>query len=288
MADSSDLKEGQPGSSQRQLWRRSSLLDRLLHKNRSPTPEKPSRSPTPSEYSLPPLSDLQLVGYSDHTKHRLLDPELAGNIRSLMPARVQLYDQWELVYLLEQHGILLNLLYRNCNPDNQMKQLKMNKTKATVHDPGYAEAVVTNMVAFDSKPTGSRPHGYVMVIEDEHGNRFGCYLNEYLRAQDLKRYYGNGECFLWKCEHWNKDNARFKAFPYTGLNDNIVYSNHDFISVGLLQGQNGLYLDRYLDSGVSYACDTFGNEILNGLDPQRSVGKFRVINLEVWRVGELE
>lgn len=282
------LSEEHPSANRKQLKRQPSLLDRLLNKNqKSPTPESPSPSPL---YSVPPLSDLTLSGYSENTKHRLLDAELAGNIRNLMPARVQLYDRWELVYSLEQHGISLNSLYRNCNPDNQARQLKLNKAKSQVHDPGYADAVVKNMVTFGSSTHthGSRPHGYVMIIHDEHRNKFGCYVNEHLRPQELKRYYGNGECFLWKLEHHQKNNPRFKAFMYTGLNDNLIYSNHDFIAIGSSRGNNGLYLDKFLDSGVSYPCDTFGNEILNGLDPERKYGKFRVVDLEVWRIGEIE
>ena len=48
-----------------------------------------------------------------------------------------------------------------------------------------------------------------------------------------------------------------KAFMYTGINDNIIYSNHDFIAIGSSNGQNGLFIDKSLLSGVSYSCDTF-------------------------------
>lgn len=299
--------------------------------NKSPSPIGTSQS-TSSEY-LPPLSDLDLQGYDKSTRHKLLDAELAANIRSLLPPRLQLYDEWELIYSLQQHGISLNTLYRNSNPDYQKQEQKRKKTGKKV-EKGFAEGVVSNMVLFGhSDPNkGSRPHGYVLIIEDEHKNKFGCYLNEHLRVTDHKRYYGNGECFLWKCE-WYEDvsraesatkeslsenekevgettsekltppgedappaeperkstrRQRFKAFMYTGINDNIIYSNLSFIAIGSSKGNNGLWIDKSLYLGVSYPCDTFGNEILNELGlPTHSFGKFKIMNLEVWRVGDL-
>lgn len=296
--DSQDAAD--TANSRIKLKKQPSLLDRILRVNKSP----PSSDDLSSDESLPPLSTLLLNGYSPHTRHRLLDPELAGEIRNLLPPRLQLYDEWELLYSLEQHGISLNTLYRNCDPDYQQQQLRMRKTgKKDQH--GYAENVVNGMVTFGQheRQVGVRPHGYVILVEDEHKHRFGCYINEHPRASDHKRYYGNGECFLWKCELYddhrtNEDSAdhtkkvrrqRFKAFMYTGINDNIVYSNHDFIAVGSSHGQNGLYLDKSLYLGVSYPCETFGNEILNeDANSGHKLGKFKIIHLEVWRVGELE
>lgn len=272
-----------------------SLPGRLLrNNNRSPSPEL-DQSLTPE--SLPPLADLQLSGYAPGTKHRVLDEDLALNIRNLLPPRLQLYNEWELLYSLEQHGISLNSLYRNCRPETQRKKLRKKKENSHSDQTGYAEGVIKNMVAFGdpSRNKGSRPHGYVLVVQDEHKNKFGCYMSEHPHPLEHKRYYGNGECFLWKCEWYHAEELgkrrrerRFKAFPYTGLNDNLVYSNVDFIAVGSSHGQNGLYIDKSLYSGVSYPCETFGNEILCEHVPGEKYGSFKIINLEVWRVGELD
>lgn len=279
------------------LRKQPSLLDRLLG-------NRPPKSPTPSPQnssaeSLPPLGNLVLKGYAEHSKRRLLDQELAANIRNLIPPRLQLFGEWELLYSLEQHGISLNTLYHNCDPNYQKQQLRMKRTGQKV-EKGFAEGVVSGMVSFGTQERnlGSRPHGYVIVIQDQKKNKFGCYINEHPRVTDHKRYYGNGECFLWKCEWFDAPaedgtrphrQERFKAFMYTGINDNIIYSNHDFISVGSSHGQNGLWLDKSLDLGVSYPCETFGNEILNEHgDTGHKFGKFKIISLEVWRVGELE
>lgn len=230
-----------------------------------------------------------------------------------------------MLYSLEQHGISLNTLYRKCDPEYQQQQLKIRKTGEKA-ETGFAENVVKGMVTFGTErnvgSTGSRPHGYVIVIRDEKKNKFGCYINEHPRATDHKRYYGNGECFLWKCEWYdekrlqNRENGeeeeakegemneeklekkgkshlthkeRFKAFMYTGINDNLIYLNHDFILVGSSHGQNGLWLDKSLYLGVSYPCETFGNEILNEQEQTgHKFGKFKIMSLEVWRVGSLE
>lgn len=291
--DAADLTESMQHNAS--CKKQPSLLGRILGaKSKSPTPPPKLASP-----ELPPLSRLILAGYAESTRHRLLDEELAGNIRNLLPPRLQLFDQWELVYSLEQHGISLNSLYRNCNIENQLQKMRNVK-----NERGFADNIVRGMVTFGSdthRLSGPRPHGYVMVIRDEKNNRFGCYLNENLRPLDQKRYYGNGECFLWKCEWYDGSKLlgdtenkalrelRFKAFLYTGLNDNVIYSNLDFIAVGSSQGQNGLWIDKSLYSGVSYPCETFGNEILNEQERTgNKFGKFKIMSLEVWRVGNLQ
>ncbi|CAI5758586.1 unnamed protein product [Candida verbasci] len=264
-----------------------------------------SSSTTSSSNNLPPLSPLILHGYTSSTRHKLLDLELASNIRDLLPARLQLFDQWELIYSFEQHGISLNTLYRNSNPEYQIQQLKKRKRR----EKGYAESVVKNMVVGTTKEhyhgiEPKKPIGYVLIIKDEKNFKFGAFLNENLKLMDHKRYYGNGECFLWKCEKFDprklkhgsenendidgKLHTRFKAFMYTGINDNIIYSNHDFISIGSSNGQNGLFIDKSLDEGVSYKCNTFGNEILNSDDQNLKFGKFKIMGLEIWRIGNIE
>lgn len=291
--------------------RRPTMFDRLLRRQTSTVSDsssgsnKNSESPRRTdvnrsrENSLPPLSQLSLNGYRSSTKRRLLDEELAGNIRNLLPARLQLFDEWELVYSMEQHGISLNTLYQNSNPEYQLQQHRKKKYEA-----GYGDSVISSMISGGSNTFNERkrPQGYVLIIKDENNCKFGCYMNENLKPSDQKRYYGNGECFLWKCEFFTPHNntskenlavnspthTRFKAFMYTGINDNIIYSNHNFIAIGSSNGQNGLWIDKSLYKGVSYSCETFGNEILNEHKSDSKIGKFKIMGLELWRVGTVE
>ncbi|CUM67938.1 uncharacterized protein PRCAT00005651001 [Priceomyces carsonii] len=275
----------------RQPERKDSLLARMLSSRRSAnaldSPKPDIEDSRDREPSLPPLPALSLTGYKRNTKHRLMNDELAENIRGLLPARLQLFEDWELVYSLEQHGVSLNTLYQNCDLETQLR--RHNKDKQG--EGGFAESVVRSILDEPSKSfTPKRPHGYVMIIKDDKHSIFGCYVNQSFKPTDQKRYYGNGECFLWKCEKTGskEKGSRFKAFVYTGINDNIIYSNHDFIAIGSSHGQNGLWIDKSLYNGVSYPCETFGNEVLNSLDPNTSFGKFKIIGLEVWRIGLLE
>lgn len=302
---------------------RQSFITRILtRKDRSPSP---SLGPSPQstsqnsinnrsrESSLPPLYRLNLNGYKSSTKHRLLDDELANNIRNLLPPRLQLFDDWDLVYSFEQNGISLNTLYNNSNLESQLQNHRKKK-----EEKGFGDSVVKSMVTSSSTSYGReirRPQGYVMIIRDEKKNKFGCYINENLKPVESKRYYGNGECFLWKVESNNvinlnhgtskdsnneeksssssskkEQDTRFKAYMYTGINDNIIFSNHNFIAIGSSNGQNGLWIDKSLYKGVSYPCETFGNEILNIKNPDSSIklGHFEIMDLEIWRIGSLE
>ena len=285
------------------LGKRSKLLQRLRKSSseKAPSPDADkdrSYADSSDSLGLPPLSPVELSGYNASTKNRLMDQELADNIRNLLPARYQLFDDWHLEYSLEQHGISLKTLYRNCNPEYQ-RQLKKKKQEV-----GFADNVVTSFVTHgvNSQYLNRRNHGYILVVRDETQTKFGCFLNENLKPMEHKRYYGNGECFMWKNELYDprklshypqgekekmseedkrsRPQSRFKAFMYTGINDNILYLNQDFIAVGSSDGKNGLWLDKTLYKGVSCPCETFGNEVLNGKSDGK-LGRFKVMGLEV-------
>jgi hypothetical protein len=76
------------------------------------------------------------------------------------------------------------------------------------------------------------------------------------------------------------DRIRFKAFPYTGDNDYIIFCQADFLSVGGGDSKNGLWIDDSLARGLSSPCLTFGNE---GLSDEGD--KFRILGVEVWYLG---
>lgn len=76
------------------------------------------------------------------------------------------------------------------------------------------------------------------------------------------------------------DRIRFKAFPYSGVNDFMIYCQRDYLSVGGGDGHYGLWLDNDLETGISETCPTFGNEPLS--DEGK---KFDVLGVEIWYVG---
>lgn len=227
---------------------------------RSPTTSPPLHAGTFSYYDDEPLPPISLHGYMPTTKNRLLTPEMCDEIRNLMPTRVQLYTDWHLLYSLEQFGASLHSLYANVMPSSKL----------------------------------TRRVGYVLVIKDRKGSIFGAYANEPFHPTDSRRYYGNGECFLWKMEkvpnvilgdqssthEKTRHKWRFKGYPYTGLNEFVIYCTSEFLSMGAGDGHYGLWCDDGLVNGVCDPSLTFGNEVLS-----REGNKFHIVGLEVWRVG---
>jgi hypothetical protein len=60
---------------------------------------------------------VKLQGWSVETteSERLLTRALAEEIRLLFPARLQLCEEWNLVYSLEEDGVSLGTLYKKCD-----------------------------------------------------------------------------------------------------------------------------------------------------------------------------
>lgn len=236
------------------------------------------------------LPAVELRGWTASTRHRLLTPELAGEIRGLLPTRAQLYGSWTLVYGLEQHGMLLGSLYDRC-----LEVIRGPRHTTGGYHEGFMAGEVSRATGSGSS-SNNRRVGCVLVIKDHTGGVFGAYVSEPFHPVDSKRFYGNGECFLWKAGvstvkrleggEAGQPHLLFKAFPYTGVNDFLIYSTPGYLAMGLggdRQGEGsqfGLWIDQEIEHGYSHRCDTFGNEGLSDAGD-----KFRVLGLEVWRVG---
>ncbi len=76
------------------------------------------------------------------------------------------------------------------------------------------------------------------------------------------------------------DCLRFKAFPYSGVNDYLMFCETGFLSIGGGDGHYGLWLDDTFEKGISSSCPTFGNEPLS-----EEGEKFDIIGVEVWSIG---
>ncbi|TQW09514.1 oxidation resistance protein 1 [Cordyceps javanica] len=219
---------------------------------------------TASPFRPPPLDPIILHGYKDNTApdSRLLTHAVAEEIRNMVPERLRIVEDWNLVYSLEQDGSSLSTLYQKCR-------------------------------AYEGRRVG-----FVLVVQDQEG---------------APSYFGNGECFLWRASTLaslppppsadttnltrsttlaagprhdgtstpsSLESIRFKAFPYSGLNDFYIHCETGYLSVGSGGGHYGLWLDDSLDVGHSSMCETFGNE------PLSDVGhKFSVVGVELWVLG---
>ena len=76
------------------------------------------------------------------------------------------------------------------------------------------------------------------------------------------------------------ERIRFKAFPYSGVNDYLILCETGFLSIGGGDGHYGLWLDDNFEKGVSSSCPTFGNEPLS-----EEGSKFEIVGVELWSVG---
>ncbi|PVI03050.1 TLD-domain-containing protein, partial [Periconia macrospinosa] len=269
----------------------SSMMDSVF----APPPHR-----TASPFQPPPLTPLTLNGYKASTREssRLLSKALAEEIRLLVPPRLQLVDDWTVIYSLEQNGVSLATLYQRAE-----------------------------------EYRGKRG-GFVLVVRDAEGGVFGAYLSD--APKPASHFFGNGECFLWRAhvlpalpdmtelppppsadttnavrmttiaaanrsrKNGNENDVlsppqsanasrsgtstperiRFKAFPYSGVNDYMIFCEQEYLSVGGGDGHYGLWLDDNLENGVSSTCPTFGNEPLSDEGT-----KFEVLGVELWYIG---
>ncbi|KAJ5594159.1 uncharacterized protein N7459_000367 [Penicillium hispanicum] len=294
---------------------------------------------TASPFQPPPLTPLTLTipKGADLLQQQLLTRALAEEIRLLVPARLQLVENWRLAYSLDRDGASLSTLYDHCAEFSQR----------------------------------SPRAGYVLVVRDAStsGTVFGAYMTD--PPHPDSQFFGTGECFLWRASvlpppsslglafssdgpqteealeraglppppsadtthagRWSTlrndpksksesparnlnmniktnisaasggalappspssintpsrsgastpERIRFKAFPYSGVNDYMMFCETGFLSLGAGDGHYGLWVDSSLEKGVSAHCQTFGNEPLSDEGQ-----KFDILGIEVWYVG---
>ncbi|KAL0479496.1 hypothetical protein AKO1_007666 [Acrasis kona] len=145
------------------------------------------------------------------------------NISKAIPHRYHNQD-WRLIYSTREHGTSLRSLYDHCK---------------------------------------DRQEPCVLIVQSSDSNIFGAFLSETPKVWD--RYYGNGECFLFKLKpftvyKWNRKshNEMFIFSTYDGLTIGGSSNSGDLDSGNITS--SGLWLDRELLKGSSYACETFGTD----------------------------
>ncbi|CAG8572486.1 9306_t:CDS:2 [Rhizophagus irregularis] len=115
----------------------------------------------------------------------------------------------------------------------------------------------------------------ILVIKDMDEQVFGAFVSEPLKQRPS--YYGSGECFLWKYVNEGETlPPKVKFYMWTGRNEYMILSEHDYLAIGGGDGRVGLWMDSDLERGSSARCDTFDNEVLS------STPEFICMGFEVW------
>ncbi|RMZ85477.1 hypothetical protein DV737_g785, partial [Chaetothyriales sp. CBS 132003] len=264
----------------------------------NPAVYTPKRSQSP--FQPPPLTALDLHHNlsGSATDALLLTRSLAEEIRLLIPPRLQLLDHWKLAYSLELHGSSLATLYEDCARVSLSTQragyilvVKDGSTAAangsifgayltdtphpSQHYFGTGECFLWRASILpslrdltSSLSQKSRPQS--TLVPPDNSSKKGAASSRLTPQPEQQSVSGAS----------TPDRIRFRAFPYSGINDFMIYCEAGYLSVGGGDGHYGLWLDDTLENGISEHCPTFGNEPLS--DEGK---KFQVLGVEVWYVG---
>ncbi|TVY24524.1 Oxidation resistance protein, partial [Lachnellula hyalina] len=245
---------------------------------------------TASPFQPPPLYPVTLKGWHEGTASsaRLLSRGLAEEIRLLVPPRLQLCEEWNLVYSLEEDGVSLGTLYKKCD---ELRGLR-NGFVLVVRD---GEGGVSIWCVFDGTTTSSttllryrRMFPLALCHPLLHHVAQPSPPPSIHRHDELATQHHDLPHRLFPplphIPHAHSastpERIRFKAFPYSGVNDYMIFCETGFLSVGGGDGHYGLWLDNNFEKGVSSHCLTFGNEPLS-----EEGEKFEVLGVEVWSIG---
>ncbi|KAL4949181.1 hypothetical protein BDW69DRAFT_174961 [Aspergillus filifer] len=252
-------------------------------------------------------------------QNQLLTRALAEEIRLLVPPRLQLVDTWRLAYSLDRDGASLSTLYENCRAVSNRSPRAgyvlvirdASPSTSTVFgaymtDPphpdshyfGTGECFLWRASVLRPPPLPSFPNadagGGGDVYSEEALEKAGfppppsadttnVGRSTTLRGEKLKPISPHTHAIAQSKPSsgtTTPDRIRFKAFPYSGVNDYMMFCETGFLSLGGGDGHYGLWLDSILEKGVSESSQTFGNEPLSDEGM-----KFDVLGVEVWYVG---
>ncbi|KAF2835880.1 TLD-domain-containing protein [Patellaria atrata CBS 101060] len=244
-----------------------------------------------SPFQPPPLTPLTLKGYKFNTSDsaKLLSRSLAEEIRLLIPPRLQLVEDWHLAYSLEQNGVSLSTLYKMVEDYRG----KRGGFVLVVRDGSRGL-----FGAYLSDPPHPQPHFFgtgecflwrAHILPDIPD------LSSLPRPPSEDTTHAQRQTTLGMLDSLSlptsglggsksstptSERIRFKAFPYSGVNDYMIFCEQGFLSIGGGDGRYGLWLDDNFERGVSSTCPTFGNEPLSDEGT-----KFEVLGVELWYIG---
>ncbi|KAL4879605.1 hypothetical protein BJY04DRAFT_208534 [Aspergillus karnatakaensis] len=253
------------------------------------------------------------------SQNQLLTRALAEEIRLLVPPRLQLVDTWRLAYSLDRDGASLSTLYENCRAVSARSPRAGYVLVIRDASPSASSvfgAYMTDPPHPDSHYFGTgecflwrasvlpppaasffNPDGDESVYSEEALEKAGfppppsadttnVGRSTTLRSDKLPskpkapHTHAIAQTKVSSSGTTTPDRIRFKAFPYSGINDYMMFCETGFLSLGGGDGHYGLWLDSIIEKGVSASCQTFGNEPLS----DEGV-KFNVLGAEIWYVG---
>lgn len=269
---------------------------------------------TASPFQPPPLTPLSLVGVPKGMppSAQILSTALAEEIRLLVPPRLQLAETWQLVYSLEEDGVSLATLYNKCGAASLPKRSSFilavrdaaggifgayltdaPHPSASFYGTGEcflwrASVLPSSAILANLPPPPSASDSDTLVgrsttilspttTHSSSSSSQQQHLRPSSPSSTLKNNGRRDASSPTRSGATTPDRIRFKAFPYSGVNDYLIFCEHGFLSVGGGDGRYGLWLDGVLERGVSSPCMTFGNE---GLSEEGE--KFEVVGVEVW------
>jgi hypothetical protein len=203
--------------------------------------QPPQRNVSP--FQPPPLTPLTLKGYRSGTreKGKLLNKALAEEIRLLVPPRLQLVDEWTLFYSLEQNGVSLATLYQKAD-DYRGKRggyvLVVRDGSGSVFgaylsDPphpsssfyGNGECFLWRAHVLASLPDLAANLPPPPSADTTHAARMTT-----LSTKDALSPPASGSAS--RSGTSTPERIRFKAFPYSGVNDYMMFCEHSYLSIG--------------------------------------------------------
>jgi hypothetical protein len=263
--------------------------------------QPPNRALSP--YAPPPLTGLTLHGISSTPlKSQVLSKVIAEEIRLLFPSRMQLVTDWTLAYNFENDGTSLSSLYKKCQEfyssnhgfvlavkDSSGGIFGAYLTEAPHPSPHYfgtgecflwrATVIPQSSMVLNLPPPPSADTTHAQRSTTLGSPTFDTRpqisspwtpTSPYSQSSPSPNRNGSK----------TPDIIRFKAFPYSGVNDYMMFCQQDYLSVGGGDGKYGLWLDGQLEKGISSQSQTFGNEPLSDEGE-----KFDVLNVEIWFIG---
>ncbi|KAM7194614.1 hypothetical protein V8F33_007166 [Rhypophila sp. PSN 637] len=248
----------------------------------------PSIQRTASPMAPPPLEPIQLNGYARDTAPdaRLLTTTIAEEIRIMVPTRLAIADVWNLVYSLDQDGASLATLYEKCAHFEGkrvgfvlvVKDLEGGVFGAYLSDyPHPAPKYFGNGECFLWRASVMAPLPPPPSADTSHLTARSTTIASHPPTTLSVAGPGGSTISL---PIPGSPSVRFKAFPYSGVNDYYMLCDAHFLSVGAGDGKYGLWLDDGLERGISSTCLTFGNERLSDEGE-----KFGILGVEVWVIG---